>query len=336
MNILNKIRLFFVSLFSGLSKADNIIIGQSIDSDDKVIPAYQEKDTQRVANHLLKGEVTQEVKELRYRDYLVSENSRHYSVVGDTAIKNARISYSPKRFGGLNHNMGLALGDMSKLQDALKKEGEYTLKFKYEDTVRYNLSKFCTHFYIDLKNNKVSLYFDLLPNRNISTSKAFIHYIQQTMVSPKLGGEFNFIKEMWFVSYKISALQNYLKFTFKDMILKEIKTTDKELILEYTPTTYTMEDLIEKYKVEDLDKKYKEKAPKQLPTSDIESSIYTLSKCEICGKEVNQNEAKLNSYVVGKYCCSDCVFEESAKQGKDEFWKPDFNVNLEKLNNLKK
>ena len=301
MNILGKLRLFISSLFTGLSSADEIIIGQSSNGDDKVLPVQQVKDHKRVADKLLKGEVSQEVKELRYRDYLISETSRHYKV-SDNEAQKLKIHYNPNYFGGYNHSICNGLGDDDNKE-------EFTLKFEYEDVPRFNLSKYCTHFQVNTKSKQIMLFFNLIPNRNIGTSKAFIKYLEQSMISSRLGGDFWFLKTMWFVSYKITALQNYLKFTFKDLLLTNIDHTDKEIILTYGFESYEMENLIEKYKVEELEEKYKNKEPKHLPHSDIEYDI--ILKCEKCGKPLTQNEGELNKKVCGKYYCSECLFTET-------------------------
>lgn len=301
MNLLRELRLFAANLFGGLSKADSVIMGQNAGNNDKVMPVHQVKDNQRVAHSLLKGEETQAVKELRYRDYLVSERSRSYSVHGDEAMKTSRISYTANYFGGLNHSLCLGIDDPDNKE-------EYTLKIEYNDVPRFNLSKYCTQFYVDLVNKNISLYFNLLPNKNITTNKAFLNYINQSMFSFKLGGEFSELKKIWFVSYKISSLQNYLKFTFNDLILNQIDHTDKDLILKYTFKDYEIEDLIGKYKVDELDEKYKNKDPKHLPTTDIEYEI--LSKCEVCGKTITETEAAISDEICGKHCCSECIFIE--------------------------
>lgn len=305
MNFLNKCKIFFSTLFNSASNADKIILGQSIDGDEKTIPIQQVKDTKRVADKLLKGEVTQEVKELRYRDYLVSEHSRHYTVTGDEATKNSRISYSPNKFGGMNHEI------TGTIEDAINdNKTNYTLKINYDGIPRFNLIKYCTHFYVDLTKRKLLLYFDLMPNRNVATSKSFLNYVQSTILSSRLGGDFSIIPEIWFVSYKITAVQNFLKFTFKDLILNKIDQTDKEIVFEYTITKYTIDDLIEKYKVDELEQKYKTNARKHLP-EDI--STFNIIKCSICGKTITDREAEMNKEVCGELCCSDCMVTELTK-----------------------
>lgn len=309
MSILREVRLFFANLFSGLNKADSIIIGQNSDDDGKLISVQQTKDTQRVAQHLLKGEITQEVKELRYRDYLVSEQSRNYMIHGDEAVKGHRSDQIPNYFGALNHQI------CSGINEKNEKE-EYTLNFEYEDIPKFRLNKYCTQFYVDLKNNVINLYFNLLPNKDIATNKAFLNYIEKSILSPKLGGEFSSLNKIWFVSYKITALQNYLKFIFNELALMEIKRDDKNLILNYRFKTYEVQDLIGEFKVEELEKKYKTNAPKKLPTTDIEYNTFT--KCKICGKIISETEAKLSKEVCGEECCSECIFEKMKNNLKDK------------------
>jgi hypothetical protein len=88
---MNKIKNFFKTLWYGLpfglKGADTEIMGsKSLDGDGVTIG--QEVSDERVAKHLLKGEVTQEVEELRYRTYKVSEEADKYKYLGNgIAIK---------------------------------------------------------------------------------------------------------------------------------------------------------------------------------------------------------------------------------------------------------
>lgn len=308
MSILNNLKYFIAQLFSGIKSADNIITGQKTDSGDKLSPIHQEKDTQRVANHLLKGEVTQEVKELRYRDYLVSESSRHYRVSGDEAHK-IHITYTKTQFGGINHEICSGFDGET---------NSHTLKIIPEGTPRFDLSKHCSHFYVNLKDNdhyKISLYFDLTPNKDIATSKAFLNYIQNSiMTGSRLGGDFHKLSKIEFVTYKISSVENFIKYIFDDLTLTAINPTEKELELVYCAGNVTVENLIEKYKVEDLQEKYETKAKKYLPTGDVESNLYI---CELCGQPIAKSDGDLNLQLVNKFCCTECSVKELIKTNKE-------------------
>lgn len=300
--ILNKIKIFFSSLFQGMDSGDKVIFSSGEDTLDKTIGVHQVKDTQRVAQNLLKGEVTQAVKELRYRDYLVSESSRTYEVIGDEARKRKHAfdfsTVECKKIKAVNHMLYSGLDD---------KKPTHTLKIKYEDYPKFDLTTYCTQFYIDLTKNEISLYFDTTPNRNITTSKAFLKHLEKCVTSSVFGGEYNKIKKIWFVSWKISALRNYLKFEFENLDFINFINNEKEIILTFRFNSWKETDLIEKYKVEDLDKKYQNHERKNLP---MEDSFKELSNCEICGKPIMKDEGNMHKMIYNKFCCSECYSKQ--------------------------
>jgi hypothetical protein len=77
--VINRLKSLFYSLPFGLKAADSEIMGANStgEVDDTVI--QQQVNDKRVAKHLLKGEITQEVEELRYRTYKVDKESNKYN-----------------------------------------------------------------------------------------------------------------------------------------------------------------------------------------------------------------------------------------------------------------
>ena len=72
----------------GMKAADEEIMGGNSSSSDEGQSVHQQVSDERVAKHLLKGEITQPVKELRYRTYKVDDEAKNYEYLGGgTAIK---------------------------------------------------------------------------------------------------------------------------------------------------------------------------------------------------------------------------------------------------------
>ena len=80
--MINKIKNFFYGLFNGMDAAEKEISTTSKDK-DKTVPIERQQETNSMADAMLKGVVTEELKEMRYRDYKVSRNSEHYSYIGN-------------------------------------------------------------------------------------------------------------------------------------------------------------------------------------------------------------------------------------------------------------
>lgn len=308
MSFLTNIKIWIHSLFHGMSDANDLIQGQSIDIADKQIGVHQNKNTtQRVSPALLRGEVTKEVVDLRYRDYMVSEGSRYYNANGEKTINNGILNIPnniPTKFSGLNHEICNSIQE-SKVDSSCK----HTLKFEYTENVKYQLDKYCEHFSVD--GDYITLYFNAIPNRNIITSKAFCNYINKLITSEKFGGEYLHLSEIWFVTYKITKVPNYTKFRFLDLVLSEAKINKNELILKYKASYVKTENLLEKYTSEDLKKKYEVKAEKHLQEDLVVFDIQ--NRCEVCGKEIPMEDGIMNKSVIGKFCCGECLVSELIK-----------------------
>lgn len=309
MNIWNNIRLFFSSLFQGLASADDVIQGHINDDSEKTIGIHQVKDIHRVAPALLRGEVTKEVAELRYRDYLVSEASRHYDKYGNLTTYGLYYTNEGNnyKFTGVNHEICASITDSNVFT-----QSSYTLKITYEDSVKFLLEKYCDNFSVD--KNFITLRFSTLPNRNVITSKAFCNYLKTEMMNNSLGGTYSRLKEIKFVSYKISSIPNYLEFKFEDLILTEVFFDDEkhECVMKYSANFYTVEDLTKKYVVDELKDKYSNKEAKYLPQ---ESFNVEYKLCEICGSPMlMEAEGKMNQEICGKFCCTSCCCDELMKK----------------------
>ena len=86
----SKIGRFFSNiwnnLFWGLKNADEVITSQNADN-SVGINIQKEVHENRVSKALLKGEVTEEVKRLRYRTYKVDREAKSYKYFSPTLAK---------------------------------------------------------------------------------------------------------------------------------------------------------------------------------------------------------------------------------------------------------
>lgn len=89
-----KIRIFFFYLFKGLISADKIIKNDNENNISQDSSIEQEIEQQSVFKDLLKGELTEEVKELRHEMYYAERRSHEYSYNGGgNAKKNNLFDY---------------------------------------------------------------------------------------------------------------------------------------------------------------------------------------------------------------------------------------------------
>ena len=87
MSLKNKLLNILYSLPFGLKGADSEIFGSKTNSENGT-EISQEVSDERLGRHLLKGEVTQSVEELRYKTYKVANESENYKYLGNgVAVK---------------------------------------------------------------------------------------------------------------------------------------------------------------------------------------------------------------------------------------------------------
>ena len=85
--IKNKINNLVTGFMVGMKNTENEIFTQLGGSTVADSTINQEAHTSRVSKALLKGELTQEVKELRYRTYTVDREAKNYEYFSPTLAK---------------------------------------------------------------------------------------------------------------------------------------------------------------------------------------------------------------------------------------------------------
>lgn len=81
------IRTFFHLFFRGLNQADKVAFGSKEESLNKDLSIEQQQEVDCVWNDLIKGEVTQRVKDLRYETAHAVRESKHYEYIGNGIAK---------------------------------------------------------------------------------------------------------------------------------------------------------------------------------------------------------------------------------------------------------
>ena len=89
------IRTFFHLFFRGLNQADKVAFGSKEESLNKDLSIEQQQEVDCVWNDLIKGEVTQRVKDLRYETAHAVRESKHYEYIGN-GIAKKRTMYEYK------------------------------------------------------------------------------------------------------------------------------------------------------------------------------------------------------------------------------------------------
>ena len=86
-NWLDKLRITFHYFIRSMISADKTIESDNVDNNIPIGGIEQQQEQQSVYKDLLKGEVTQEVKELRHQMYFVERKSHEYQYIGGGQVK---------------------------------------------------------------------------------------------------------------------------------------------------------------------------------------------------------------------------------------------------------
>lgn len=300
INFWNKTKLFFENLFWGMKATEDKIFHQSGSCSDNTISITKEVEDNSVCKALLKGEVTQEVENLRYRTYLVDKEAKKMEYFSPTlAIKRGK---EDKKFIKYDNSDNLELitsQSNDKLTESVietlehvgerGKDTEYRIKVKRNNIPRYKIEKYTTRIdvkKIDDDHAIIELYVSLYPNESDLTSKSFINELNR-IKDGYTNSDILDIEELSFTSKGAYKVDDLTDFVFKNIFFKEIKEFDGHFILKFKSSfTQTANDLTKIYYSKPMDIKYKNKEKKELVFNFSDALVKEKYICQECGKEI--------------------------------------------------
>lgn len=322
---MGKIKDFFLKIVNalpfGLQGAEREIMGSNNTGDGGTV-ITQEVSDERVAKHLLKGEVTQEVEELRYRTYKVANESEKYKYVGNgVAFKNeddTKKSDVRTKYNVTQENKIICSSILKELQhvDNYGTE-EYRVEIMYNDVVRFKLERYAhtINVKIDETKNIIETTLRFWKNRDKydATSGAFLNALKEAI---EIKNEYaisrneilSSIESISFSTYKASGDEDFVTYAFTEgcKYLEGFETKD-EYILTFSWDSYIRVPLKpeEKYYSKTMDEKYRTNARKK-----VNVELMPLEKkyfCSVCGKEVDEYTASIQMADGQKPICNECA-----------------------------
>ena len=163
-SVINKIKrniqIFFYSWFYGMKNTEDKMFHQTGLTNSTGSSIIKEVDNQRVSKALLKGEVTQQVEELRYRTYKVDKESKGFEYYAPTlALKKDK---QDTKFMKYDNSDGLELitiqpndilvetvGETLEQVGGRGKRTQYRIKIKRNFVPRYKIEEYITR--LDVK-----------------------------------------------------------------------------------------------------------------------------------------------------------------------------------------
>jgi len=313
-----KVKDFLYALPFGLKGADTEIMGSNISGDGNDTSINQQVNDNRVAKHLLKGEITKEVSELRYRTYKVARETDNYEYIGNgiATKKEEKEKNDVIKFSQENK---LICNDILTELNHVGSYGveKYTVNINYISPVRFKLQEFLTFVDVVIEKGKdaiTTLRFNDIRNPQAFKSKPFItelEKLEQLFINnDSYGLSRNDFAEsilcMNFTTFKATDRQpDVVSYSFTSPKLIDVKHEDGEYKLVYKWDSYNRIDLTDKFYDEELEKKYVNKERKSFsPDATIEE---TKHKCSKCGKEII---AYKDGFIIdkdsGEPVCMDC------------------------------
>jgi hypothetical protein len=323
---MNKIKKYFLNLWYGLpfglKAADSEIMGsKSVGDNDTSI--HQEVSDERVAKHLLKGEVTQEVEELRYRTYKVDKESQNYKYLGNGVAVKEKEGEKPTvktKYKFTQDNESIC----ESVLEALKQVGNYGVdryrfEIDYKQFIRFKIEKFITKVDVEINEEtgliRTILHFNTEPNPYDGASMPFINELKKlfdvkTEAQIERNDIASSIMNLSFTTYKAYNEDDFVNYSFiNGAKFKEFKQEGYDYLLTFEWGEYLRLplDLESKYYSKSMAEKYAKNERKNVEVSmvDAERKRY----CSICGKEMSVYDADIQEADGHEPICEECMMK---------------------------
>lgn len=335
--MLNKIkRLIQTSIISfmyGLKKTEEDILGQKASALSGLSSIEQKQQMNKLAQDLLKGEVTEEVEILRDRVYYVSDESKKFKVVVDTvgnskAFRNLTQPNKPKVYEIEGYEPKIIMDNNaipSGVIDGLNAVGGYGIKDIYplKFTYEYNPPKFDLTQYIRKMVIKVGIDNDIMIDFYVPIftdsferlEKIFDNEINKVKEGKRKPNNLAF-ETVEFITDKAYGVDDLRKFKFKFIKLLAITEYEGKNILTYQVSQVDNDEKItDKYINQKLRDNYANNAPRT-DTISLITSKTEKCKCDKCGEEVDKYDYRITKASINIGLCKKCLEKYNERQQK--------------------
>ena len=305
--------MFFYGLFYGMKSTEDSVFHQSgldVGENTSIIKQVEEN---RVSKALLKGEITQEVEELRYRTYKVDKESKTFEYYAPTlALKRDKqdtkfLKYDDR--DGLelitvqpNDPMVETVSETLEQVGGRGKRTDYRIKIKRNFVPRYKIEEYVTRLDVKKLDDThviLDMYVSIYPNDKDFKSKGFVREIEKIR-DEKIKSDVLDYEEISFITNHAYKMDDMVKFVFRNIVFREVVEFDGHYIVRFKASL--QEDVIDLTKIyysKTMDNKYKNKEKKEVILNFNDYIVSNVYKCEECGKEVildNELIDRLSAY----------------------------------------
>lgn len=319
--------LTFTNIAVASKNTEQQVLTQSgVDSAGGGISIVQDvkQGTHALSRALLKGELTEEVKQLRYRNYKVDREAKKYKYFAPTlALKkkegkdNKFISYD--KSDGLEvitiqYNYPISedvLDAINQIEDGGRgKETKYKIEIERNFIPRFKIEEFLKKVVVkrlDETHAILDFYFSKYPERFFRTSddksfrsKVFIHEIEKIR-DEKVKSDMLDMEKMRFVTRHAYKQDDLMEYVFRNIWFNDVAEFDGDYILRFKASIeHDGVDLTASYYNKEMDEKYKNKEKKEIAIDLSGGAPVETYVCADCGKVVTFDVQKMDEMPISE------------------------------------
>lgn len=313
-NLLKRIGL---GLAVGMQKAGEEIMGTTHNGTNDAMTITAKAEATSLADALLRGEVTQEVEELRWRTYAV-----------DTAAKNIDYEKMMERKTGkrvakkidspviIQENTQVTAG-VGETLATMRIKDEWSVKCKYDNLPKFKLENYLRFVTVDKRNKTVAFKFGIIKGDMTPMERVFMTALlraEECFSSQNAFNRCNLLNTLSgvsFVTYKCVGVDDFWKVEV-DGITHDVdkcsyRKTDFDVIITMPFTEYKETYTMPTFTADEMQEKYRTKAEREsTKTVDFNGNEVRMDICEVCGRPVDTYESSTIFYETGKVMCQHC------------------------------
>ena len=325
----DRINAYWTGFFYGLKDTNDTVFTQA-GIDNSVGTEIQQQVTEnRVSKDLLKGEVTQQVEELRYRTYKVDRESKQFEYFSPTkAIRfdkqdskfvkydnsdnlelitiqpnhanTANIYDGTKDVDFLNAKLVDGQGNVSINLGHFDVENKYNIEIERDFMPRFKLETYTTRLVVkkldDEDNMILDFYVSKYPQEKDMKSIYFIKEVEKLMSGYKQSDITSMIR-VSFVTSHAYGLNDMIEFRFDHIYYKGILEYDGHYILKFKAHAYVNgKDQTDEFYSKSMDEKYRNNEKKEVVLDAFSGgNEYKTFVCAECGKTVEYDTEAIDN-----------------------------------------
>lgn len=323
----NEIKIWAHSLAAATKNVETQTLSQvNVDSVEGGINIVQDvnQGVHELAKALLRGELTEEVKQLRYRNYKVDREAKKYKYFSPTlALKkkegkdNKFISFD--KSDGLEvitvqYNYAISedvLDAINQIENGGRgKKTKYKFEFKRDFIPRFRMEEFAkkvvvkrldeTHVILDFYFSKYPERFFRRSDDKSFRSKVFIHEIE-SIRDKGVKSDMLDVEELRFVTNHAYKQDDLMEFVFKNIMFREVAEFDGDYILRFKASIeHDGIDLTAAFYNKEMAEKYENKEKKELVLDVSGGAPIETYVCSDCGKVVTFDTQKMEEMPISE------------------------------------